>query len=58
MSGILPRRCIDGDEVDAHSRRSRRMLRWKPGELAAIKRRTNKRERREGRAETRKETGA
>ena len=34
-----------GDECDAFSRRSRRMLSWKPGELRAIKRRFWKRNR-------------
>ena len=29
---------LSGDEWDAFSRRSRRMLRWRPGELRRVKR--------------------
>lgn len=46
MSAIEPRRAINGDEVDVHGR-WRRYLSWRPGETAAVKRRTNRRERRE-----------
>jgi hypothetical protein len=53
-TGIVPRRAVNGDEVDAHSR-WRRVIAWRRGEVAAIKRRTNRRERREGNAEIREE---
>lgn len=46
MSDIEPRRAVNGDEVDAHSR-FRHFLRWRPGQRAAVKRRTNRRERNE-----------
>lgn len=36
----------DADEQDAFSRRARRLLSWRPGELKAIKARANRRERR------------
>ena len=36
-----------GDEWDALCRRSRRILLWKPGQVKAIKRIFNKRQRRE-----------
>jgi hypothetical protein len=42
---------INGEEEDAFSRRSRRLLFWQPGELHMIKRRSAKRERRNARAE-------
>lgn len=51
MSGIEPRRAVSGDEVDAHSR-FRHFLRWRPGQRAAVKRRTNRRERNERKADT------
>lgn len=46
MTEIEPRRAVSGDEVDAHSR-FRHFLRWRPGQRAAVKRRTNRRERQE-----------
>lgn len=46
MSDTEPRRAVNGDEVDAHSR-FRHFLSWRPGQRAAVKRRTNRRERQE-----------
>lgn len=46
MDEIEPRRAVNADEVDAHSR-FRHFLRWRPGQRAAVKRRTNRRERHE-----------
>lgn len=43
----MKRIAINGDETDAFSRKSRPLLRWKPGQLAEIKRKANKRERRQ-----------
>jgi hypothetical protein len=43
---------VNGEEQDAFSRRSRRLLFWQPGELRAIKRRSAKRERRIAREDT------
>jgi hypothetical protein len=43
---IEPRRAVTGEEVDAHSR-FRHYMRWRPGQRAAVKRRTNRRERHE-----------
>ena len=51
----MKRKRIDGDEQDAYSRNWRRWHRWRRGELAAIKRRTHKRERAEGKHEARRE---
>lgn len=51
MTGIEPRRCATADEVDAHSG-WRRVLYWRPGERAKIKRLTNRRERRERQRDT------
>jgi hypothetical protein len=45
------RRSIAADEKDATSRYWRSRLYWQRGELRKIKRRMNKRERREGRRE-------
>jgi hypothetical protein len=42
---IEPRRAINGEEVDAYSRYARRWYHWRPGERAAIKARTHRRER-------------
>jgi hypothetical protein len=39
---------VGGDEVDAFSRRARRMLRWRPGVRQWIKRKFNKRVRAAG----------
>lgn len=47
MSDTEPRRRVTGDEADAYSRYWRRWVNWRPGERAAVKRRTNRRERRE-----------
>ena len=49
------RRIVTGDETDVHSR-YRDAIVWRRGEVAAVKRRTNRRERREGRTEVRRET--
>jgi hypothetical protein len=46
---------IDGEEVDAFSRRSRRVIRWKRGQLTKIKRRANKRYRSQGKSAARRE---
>ncbi len=46
MSNTEPRRAVNGDEVNAHSR-FRHLVRWRPGQRAAVKRRTNRRERNE-----------
>jgi len=46
---IEPRRCTNGDECDAHE--ARRIYIWRPGQAKAIKRRTNRRERREAKAD-------
>lgn len=48
-SNTEPRRAVTGDEADAYSPIYRRWYHWRPGERAAIKRRTNRRERRERR---------
>lgn len=49
MSGktkrVIP--CKGGDEYDALSRKAKRFLRWKAGERKKIKRKYNKRVRRE-----------
>jgi len=45
-----------GDEVDAASRRARRIVTFRPGELRKIKRRMNKRTRRLARIGTRLES--
>lgn len=45
----------DGDEQDVHSRFWRRHMIWQPGEVAKVKRRTNKRARRAARAMIRRE---
>jgi hypothetical protein len=45
------RQKLNADGWDAFSRRSRRMLRWKPGRLAYIKRRFAKLARREAKKE-------
>ncbi len=46
MTDTEPRRAVNADEVDAHSR-FRHYLSWRPGQRAAVKRRTNRRERHE-----------
>jgi hypothetical protein len=43
---IYRRPCKDGDEVDAFSRKTRRALRWRQGEVRGIKARHNRRTRR------------
>lgn len=50
------RRMANGDEVDAFSP-WRKFLHWKPGERKAIKRKANRRERREGRDEIKEQMG-
>lgn len=52
---IVKRIATNGDEADAFSRRSRPLLHWKPGQIAGIKRRANKRERRQGKVDARRE---
>lgn len=50
----MPRRALTGDEVDAYSSwRKYYCYLQRPGAVKAIKRRTHRRERREGRAEIR-----
>jgi hypothetical protein len=49
---MTKRRIRSADEYDAYTP-WRKLYRWRPGVLHAIKRRTHKRERREGRAEAR-----
>lgn len=44
----------DGEEQDAFTG-WRRYLRWKPGQLRKVKRRSNKRDRRAGAAQARRE---
>lgn len=53
MDEIEPRRAITGDEVDAYSR-FRHYLRWRPGERAAVKVRTHRRERQQRKRDARK----
>lgn len=53
MTDTEPRRAVTGEEVDAYSR-ARHWYHWRPGERAAIKRRTNRRERRERRDDARR----
>lgn len=48
MSDTEPRRCVDYEEQGAHTG-WRQVLFWQSGELAKVKRRTNRRERRERR---------
>jgi len=52
MKGEVP--MIDGDEYDAMTG-WRRLLHWRPGERKAIKRKYNRRVRREARCATRQE---
>ena len=47
-----------GDEYDALSRKSRRILMFRPGEVRAVKRKFNKRMRKEARAAARKEASS
>jgi hypothetical protein len=56
MTNTEPRRAVTGEEVDAHSR-FRHFLSWRPGERAAIKRRSNRRERRERQQDTERRVG-
>ncbi|WP_161987449.1 hypothetical protein [Prescottella subtropica] len=53
----MKRKTVGGDEVDAFSRR-RHAHNWKPGERKAIKTGANRRLRREGRDEARREAAA
>lgn len=46
VEAIHRRPCKDGDEVDAFSPVSRRMLKWQRGEVTGIKARHNRRVRR------------
>lgn len=50
----MKRKRVGGDEFDAFSR-WRNIHRWGAGDLRRIKRKANKRERREGRAEARRQ---
>lgn len=54
----MPRRTVNGDEVDAYGS-ARRMYCYlaRAGAVKAIKRRTHRRERREGRAEILEQLG-
>lgn len=45
------RGAVGGDEFDAFSRRARKMLKWKRGQLRAIKRRFSKRLRKTGKTD-------
>lgn len=54
MGAIEPRRAVTADEVDVHSR-FRRFMNWRPGEKGAVKRRTNRRERRERQADAQRQ---
>ncbi len=53
----MKRRCKSGDEQDVHSKRWRRWLCWtqRAGACKAVKRRSNRRERQEAKAEIRRE---
>ena len=53
----MARRVVTGDEQDAYSRWGRKYLCWlnRPGAVKSVKRRTHRRERREGRAEIREQ---
>lgn len=53
----MKRKRVGGDEQDAFSRYWRRITRWQPGELSRLKRKANKRERREARAALRTPEG-
>lgn len=55
---MVIRKRIDGDEQDALSRRARGFYSWRPGAIRKIKRKANKRYRREGRAEAKREVSA
>ena len=57
MTDTEPRRAINGDEVDAYSRDGRRWMFWRPGERKAVKRRTNRRERRERQQDAERRVG-
>lgn len=54
-----PRRIVTGDEQDVHTR-WRHLYCWtkRPGATKKVKRRTNRRERREGKAAVRRESVA
>lgn len=54
----MRRRRVDGDEQDLFSRYWRRVTPWQRGEKRLIKRRANKRYRREGLVEARREMSA
>lgn len=43
----MKRIAVGGDEVDAFSRKSRALQRYRPGQVAQLKRKANKRERRQ-----------
>jgi hypothetical protein len=51
----MKRKRVGGDEQDALSRKARRLYHWKPGQINRIKRRNNKRERREGKKQIQEE---
>jgi hypothetical protein len=48
----------DGDEWDAFSRRSRRLLRWRPGQVKRIKRIFSRKQRRRVARQVREEVRA
>lgn len=49
---VIRRRIVTGDEQDVHTR-WRHALVWRRGEVRRVKRTTNRRERREGKADIR-----
>jgi hypothetical protein len=51
-------RLSGGDEWDAFSRRAKRYLHWRPGERARIKRKFNKRQRKENAHDDRRDESA
>ena len=51
---MAKRKAVGGDEQDAFSP-WRSLLRWRPGEVKALKRKANKRERKQARDDIRRE---
>ena len=49
------RKAVGGAEVDAFSRKSRAVHDYRPGQVAQLKRKANKRERRQSKAALRRE---
>ena len=56
LSMMGHREKLNGDGYDAFARHWRRLLAWRPGQVAKIKRAYSKRARRDGRLLTRKES--